>query len=958
MAKDELNENTEREKTEDAPRPPRREEGDRPEGGRPGGFNGGERRDNNGGGERRDGGRGGYGGERRDNNGGGRPGGERRDGGGGRPGGGYGGGERRDGGGGRPGGGYGGGGERRDGGGGRPGGGYGGGQGGGERRDGGGRPGGFSGGQGGGERRDGGGRPGGFGGGERRDSNGGGGGERRDGGGGRPGGGYGGGGERRDGGGGRPGGGYGGGQGGGERRDGGGGRPGGGYGGGQGGGERRDGGGGRPGGFGGGGGRPGGFNGGGGGGRPGGGFGGGGGGGRSGGGGGRDSGGRAGFAPPGGPSSGPNRKERDRARDGEREKWRDRELEKDAQGGRRQAGSKPSARGSFGGPRPAGGNGQRPAGRTGIIKRIEVYELPPQLTVKELADELGIGPTDIIRELIKSGIMASINQQIDYDTAALVAAELGYETTLLEPQKDESDEPKLPTKDELNNDPEAEERPPVVTIMGHVDHGKTKLLDAIRSTNVVAGEAGGITQRIGAYQVEINGKKITFIDTPGHEAFTAMRARGAQVTDIVILVVAADDGVMPQTLEALSHAKAANVPIIVAVNKVDKEGANPDRVKTQLSEAGLQPEEWGGDTPFVHVSAKQKIGIDDLLEMILLVAELGELKANPLKLAVGSVVEAELDKNRGPVATMLVQNGTLSERDFIVVGHIYGKVRALMDDRNRRVRKALPSTPVVILGLDDVPKAGDIMQVVPDEKVAKEIVERRIRARSLESTGQSKVVSLDDLFSQIQAGKLKELRVIVKADNQGSVEAIVGSLEKLSNEQVTIKIISRGTGAIGESDVLLATASQAIILGFNVRPDPAARRAADKEKVDIRFYNIIYNLLDEVKAAMSGLLDPTYQDVTDGYADVRQVFKVGKTEQFAGLMVTDGKISRNSKVRVLRNGAVMHDGEVDSLRRFKENVTEVAAGYECGIGLVGFNDFTVGDSLEFYHQEQVKAAIA
>ena len=613
----------------------------------------------------------------------------------------------------------------------------------------------------------------------------------------------------------------------------------------------------------------------------------------------------------------------------------------------------------MGRPGPNGARGgvaapPRPVGRTGIIKRIEVYELPPQMTVKDLADELGIGSGEIIRELIKNGVMASINQQIDYDTAEIVAGELGFETTLLEPVKEETDEARVPSKEEINADPDSITRPPVVTIMGHVDHGKTKLLDAIRSTNVVAGEAGGITQRIGAYQVEIDGKKITFVDTPGHEAFTGMRARGAQVTDIVILVVAADDGVMPQTLEALSHAKAANVPIIVAINKIDREGANQERVKTQLSEAGLQPEEWGGDTPFVPVSAREKIGINELLEMILLVAEIADLKANPQRLAVGTVIEAELDKNRGPIATLLVQNGTLSERDYIVVGNTYGKVRALLDDRGKKVRRADPSFPVQILGLDDVPRAGDVGQVIEDEKTAKAIVERRLRAKSVENQQQVKAVTMEDLFNQIQAGKVKELRVILKADNQGSIEAIRGSLEKLSNEQVKVKIILSGTGAIGESDVLLASASEAIIMGFNVRPDPAARRAADQSKVDIRFYNIIYNLIDEVKAAMTGMLEPTYQDVTDGYAEVRQVFKVGKIEQFAGLMVTDGKISRNDKVRVLRNGTVMFDGEVESLKRFKDNVTEVQAGYECGVGLHDYNDFTVGDQLEFYHKEQIK----
>ncbi len=674
-------------------------------------------------------------------------------------------------------------------------------------------------------------------------------------------------------------------------------------------------------------------------------------------------GGRGGFgAPPAAPPS-PDRakdRERSRERDREREIARDKEFEKDS-GTNARRGGKTGSFGSWSGGQRTGqaagvrGAPARPVGRTGIIKKIEVYELPPQMTVKELADELGISSSDIIRELIKNGIMASINQQIDYETAEIVAAELGFETTLIEPLKEESDEVKIPTKEEINADPDSVTRPPVVTIMGHVDHGKTKLLDAIRSTNVVAGEAGGITQKIGAYQVEIDGKKITFVDTPGHQAFTQMRARGAQVTDIVILVVAADDGVMPQTLEALSHAKAANVPIIVAVNKIDREGANPERVKTQLSEAGLMPEEWGGDTPFVMVSAKEKIGIDDLLEMILLVSELGDLRANPDKLAIGTVVEAELDKSRGPVATVLVQNGSLSERDFIVVGSIYGKVRAMMDDRGKKVRRAGPSFPVVILGLDDVPKAGDIAQVVSDEKTAKAIVEHRIRSKSVESQQIVKAVTMEDLFNQIQAGKVKELRIIIKADLQGSVEALRSELDKLSNDQVTIKLLHATTGAINESDVLLASTTGAIIIGFNVRPDAAARRAADNAKVDIRFYNIIYNLIDEVKLAMTGMLEPTFQDVTDGYAEVRQVFKVGKVEQFAGLFVTDGKVIRSSKARVLRNGTVMFDGELDSLRRFKDNVSEVAVGYECGVGLTNFNDFQVGDQLEFYHKEMVKA---
>ncbi len=677
---------------------------------------------------------------------------------------------------------------------------------------------------------------------------------------------------------------------------------------------------------------------------------------------------RPGGAPVAVPTEGPIRdRSKERERDRGRELARDKEFERD---------------GGINAPRrpgPFGGNNGRPNGfrpgpgaggirggvaappRTGvkgIIKKVEIYELPPVMTVKELADELGVGFGEIIRKLIDNGVMASINQQIDYDTAAIVAAELGFETHELAPVKtDRPDEIKVPSKDEIAQDPEAIVRPPIVTIMGHVDHGKTKLLDAIRSTNVVAGEAGGITQHIGAYQVEIQGKKITFLDTPGHEAFTQMRARGAQVTDIAILVVAADDGVKPQTLEALSHAKAANVPIIVAINKIDREGANPERVKQQLNEAGLMPEEWGGDTPYVEVSAREKIGIDNLLEMILLVAELGELKANPNKPAVGTIIEAELDKNRGPIATVLVQNGTLELRDYVVVGNIYGRIKDLRDDKGRRMRKVEPGSPAEILGLEDVPRASDILQVVSDEKIAKQIIDARRRASVTESQTATKPISLEDLNNRIQAGKIKQLEIILKADVQGSIEAIRSSLEKLSTEQVKIRILLSGTGAINESDVMLASASTngAIIIGFNARPDPAGKRAADVAKIDVRFYNIIYNLIDDIKAAMAGLLEPTYKDVTDGYAEVRQVFTVGKNQAFAGIFVTDGKAMRSGKVRVLRNGIVMYDNEVGSLKRFKDDVREVQTGYECGIGLGDFNDFQISDTLEFYHTETVKA---
>ncbi|MEI7556347.1 translation initiation factor IF-2, partial [Candidatus Chlorohelix sp.] len=669
-------------------------------------------------------------------------------------------------------------------------------------------------------------------------------------------------------------------------------------------------------------------------------------------------GGRGPVAPPAFEPSRGDRRASDRERDQAREKARETQFERDGSGARR---NKDAGGARFGVGGRAGVMNATTApkqSRTGIRRMVEIYELPPTLTVKELADELGVGPNDIIRELIKNGVMASINQVIDYDTAEIVSGELGFETREVVPIKEDSQELHIPTKEEITQDPEAELRPPVVTIMGHVDHGKTKLLDAIRSTNVAAGEAGGITQHIGAYQVEISGKKITFLDTPGHEAFTQMRARGAQVTDIAILVVAADDGVMPQTLEALSHAKAAGVSIIVAINKIDREGANIDRVMSQLNEAGLIPEEWGGETPFVKVSAKNRIGIDDLLEMILMVSELAEWKANPNKDAIGTIIEAELDKNRGPIATVLIQNGTLNVKDYVVVGTVMGRVKALMDDKGRRIKRAEPSTPAEILGLEGVPIAGDILIAVGDEKTARDLVEMRSRQKSQDSQEVTQAITLDDLFSQIQAGKVKELRIILKADVQGSVEAIRTSLEKLSNEKVKIKILFSGTGAITESDVMLAAADRsAIIIGFNVRPDVAAKRASDKSKVDIRFYNIIYNLIDEVKLAMEGMLEPTFQDVTDGYAEVRQVFKVGKSDAFAGLFVTDGKLLRGDKVRVLRNGTVMYDGGVSSLKRFKDDVREVAAGYECGIGLDDFNDFQEGDALEFYHKEQVKTLL-
>ncbi len=581
--------------------------------------------------------------------------------------------------------------------------------------------------------------------------------------------------------------------------------------------------------------------------------------------------------------------------------------------------------------------------------------LPPYMTVKELAELMSVNPTEIIREMMKHNVLATINQQIDYDTAAIVAIGLGYEVSLAKPEEEEDLGETLSAQLEAADVGRVMHKPPVVTIMGHVDHGKTKLLDSIRSANVIATEAGGITQHIGAYQTEITGKKITFLDTPGHEAFTAMRARGAQVTDIAVLVVAADDGVMPQTLEALSHAKAANVEIIVAINKMDKENANPERVMTQLAQQDLTPTQWGGKTEFIPVSARSGEGIQTLLETILLVAELQELRANPGKQATGAVIEAEMDRNRGPIATVLIQNGTLNLRDYVVVGSTYGRVKAMNDDKGRKLRKAEPSTPVEILGLASVPRAGDTLLVAPDETTAKQIAEQRARQRRFEEGAEGiKTVNLDDLFAQIKAGQVKELRIILKADVQGSLEAISQTLAKLPMEEVKVNVLHKAIGGISESDVALAFASGAIIIGFNVRPDASAKRAADNSRVDIRFYDIIYELADDVQKAMKGMLDPKFQDVTDGYAEVRAVFRLPKNEQAAGLMISEGKANRNARVRLLRSGTVMFDGTIASLKRFKEDVRDVAQGYECGISLDNFNDFQEGDTLEFYRSEQIK----
>nr|WP_211230015.1 translation initiation factor IF-2 [Desulfovirgula thermocuniculi] len=577
------------------------------------------------------------------------------------------------------------------------------------------------------------------------------------------------------------------------------------------------------------------------------------------------------------------------------------------------------------------------------------------VTVKELAEKMKKSPAEVIKKLLMLGVVATINQEIDADTAGVVAAEFGFEVEV-------KVEPDIEAQllQEPEEDPSAlVPRPCVVTVMGHVDHGKTSLLDAIRQTNVTATEAGGITQHIGAYQVEHNGKKITFLDTPGHEAFTAMRARGAKVTDIAVLVVAADDGVMPQTVEAINHARAAGVPIIVAINKIDKPNANPERVKQQLTEYGLVAEEWGGDTVMVPVSAKTRQGLEDLLEMILLVAEMQELKANPNRPARGTVIEARLDKGRGPVATVLVQNGTLEVGDNLVAGTTWARVRAMLDHKGRRVKKASPSMPVEVLGFAEVPQAGDQFFVVPDEKTARQIAEKRAsRKREEEFRAAAPRVSLDDLFRQIKEGQVKELRIIIKADVQGSAEALKQALERLSTEEVKVSIIHQGVGAITETDIMLASASNAIIIGFNVRPDVNARRVAEREKVDIRLYRVIYEAIDDVKKAMSGLLEPEYREVFLGRAEVRKIFKISKVGTVAGCYVTEGKITRDAGVRLLRDGKVVYEGRLASLKRFKDDVREVAQGYECGLSLEKYNEIQEGDIIEAYTMEAVKRELA
>ena len=577
-------------------------------------------------------------------------------------------------------------------------------------------------------------------------------------------------------------------------------------------------------------------------------------------------------------------------------------------------------------------------------------EIPETLTVKELAEKIGKSGAEIVKCLMKKGIMAAINQTVDFDTAVSVGEEYNV---IFEPEV-EKDIFEEAFKQEEEDESVLEPRPPVVVVMGHVDHGKTSLLDAIRHSHVTSREAGGITQHIGAYTVEINGSPITFLDTPGHEAFTAMRLRGAMITDIAVLVVAADDGVMPQTIEAINHAKAAGVEVIVAINKIDKPSANPDRVKQELVEYGLVAEDWGGETICVPVSAQTKEGIDTLLEMIILTAEMKELKANPNKPARGAIIEAQLDKGRGPVATVLVQEGTLNVGDPIVAGAAYGKIRAMMDDKGRRVKKAGPSKPVEILGLSEVPAAGETFYVAANEKQARQLAESVIaksRKDMLKDTPQK--VSLDDLFNQIQSGNVKELNIVVKADVQGSVEAVKQSLEKLSNDEVRIRIIHGGVGAITESDVMLATASNAIIIGFNVRPEPSAKAFADEEKVDVRLYRVIYNAIEDITAAMKGMLDPVYEEKVIGHAEVRQLFKASGVGVIAGSYVLDGKFQRNAQARILRDNIVVYEGEIESLKRFKDDVKEVNTGYECGLVFKKFNDIKEGDIVEAFIMVEV-----
>jgi translation initiation factor IF-2 len=626
--------------------------------------------------------------------------------------------------------------------------------------------------------------------------------------------------------------------------------------------------------------------------------------------------------------------------------------------------SRSGTRGRRGPRKPPRRPGSFTPGGVAVVDPAErgAIELPATITVKELADLLDVSPADIIRELIKSGIFATINQLIDRDTASLVAEELGFAVAEQQDAAASDDEegegvPAEAAKEQLWDEGAEDEkdlvpRAPIVTVMGHVDHGKTSLLDAIRSTTVAAGERGGITQHIGASEITTkDGKRVVFLDTPGHEAFTAMRARGARVTDIAVIVVAADDGVMPQTLEAISHAKAAKVPLVIAMNKIDKPDANPDRVKTELAEAGVVVEDYGGDTPLVPVSAKTRVGIDELLEIILLVADLQELKANPKREAVGTIIEARLDKGRGPVATLIVQTGTLRVGDVVVAGNVVGKIKALENSAGKRISKAGPASAAVILGLSDVPEAGDVLRVVSDVTLARTQVEARKNAAAAAQGAGSGRATLEDLYRQIQAGQAKELRIILKADVSGSLGAIDHALSQLSSEETKINVLLEAAGEINDNDIMLATASDAIVVGFNTGITETARRAAEAEGVDIRRYDIIYKLTDDIDAALKGMLEPEIVEVVEGRAEVRQLFKVGKTSVIAGCYVTDGRIVRNGQARVWRGGKVIATDKIEGLRRFKDDVREVALNFECGISLVGYNDLVEGDVIECFTQQ-------
>lgn len=611
--------------------------------------------------------------------------------------------------------------------------------------------------------------------------------------------------------------------------------------------------------------------------------------------------------------------------------------------------------------RPAGYQGRRGTGKrrrgpaTVVDRRVgpaagSEIELPETIGVQELADVLGLSGIDIIKQLMRDGVMANVNQVVDYGTAAMVVTDLGFQAKEAETKVEEAKDGRPELDSEVPEEMLAH-RPPVVTILGHVDHGKTSLLDSIRQTKVVDGEEGGITQHIGAYQVDVQGKKITFLDTPGHAAFTAMRARGARATDIAVLVVAADDGVMPQTVEAMDHAQAAGVPIMVAINKVDQPNANVDRVKTQLSERGLVLEEWGGDVIAVPVSAKTGDGIDSLLENMLLVAELGDLKAEPDRLASGVVVEAKVDRARGPVATVLVQNGTLRAGQPIAAGESCGRVKAMLDDESRRVQEAGPSSPVEILGLDKLPRAGDVMKAFEEDKQARSYVEELGRQRERVGSTVLRATSLEDISGQIGAGEVKELRLIVKTDVQGSVEPVRESLERLSRDGARVRVLHAGAGSINENDILLAVASSAMVIGFNTSPEPGARSTAQSEGIEIRSYPVIYTLIDEVGKALDGVLEPVATEVVEGHAEVRAVFSVGRRVKIAGIYITDGRVGRNSKAKVQRGGQLVCEGPVSGLKRFKDDAREVTAGLECGISVDGCTDFAEGDTLEFTHTE-------